>query len=89
VGTDNYPEAIQRLARGMRQRRLDLGLTEEEVAHDAELSVRHYQMLEAGRDVNPGLKTLFRVAGTLETSVIMLLQAKPEGESYRSRARRT
>lgn len=77
MGTDGYVVAIQRLARGLRQRRLHLGLTQEEVAHEAGLSVRHYQMLEAGRDVNPGLKTLFRVAGTLGTSVTALLQAKP------------
>lgn len=51
-----------------------LGLTQEDVAHEAGLSVRHYQQLESGLG-NPTFETLFNVARVLGQTVQQLLDA--------------
>ena len=59
----------------MRRRRIELGLTQEDVADRMQMVSRQYQKLEAGA-VNVTLATLCRIADALETGVVDLLKLK-------------
>jgi transcriptional regulator with XRE-family HTH domain len=63
-------------ARTIRKRRLELGLSQEEVAIRAGLDRNHYQLMESARSdrktnkaVNPRLYTIVRLADALEMPV--------------------
>jgi DNA-binding XRE family transcriptional regulator len=74
---DGTEAALRKLARNIRERRISLKMTQEDVAWEADLSVRQYQALEAGRG-NPTFKTLFSIAAVLKTTVAELLEkARP------------
>lgn len=57
------------LGRAIRAARKRAGMTQEDAAHEADLSLRHYQLLESGRDANATVKTLFAIAKALGTRV--------------------
>ncbi len=57
----------------IRRRRKELGLTQEEVAHLAELDRKHISSVETGR-ADPGNWTLIRIAGALEIPAEQLLE---------------
>lgn len=61
-------EALGRLAHAIRATRAAAGVTQEDAAHEAGLSVRHYQELESGR-LNASYLTLRSVAAALGTTV--------------------
>jgi transcriptional regulator with XRE-family HTH domain len=73
VGIEGYQAALRKLAKTVRERRMSLRLTQEDVAWEADLSIRQYQSLEAGRG-NPTYKTLYSVAAVLKTTVADLLE---------------
>lgn len=63
----------------LRARRLELNLSQEEVAKRAGLSYRRYQAFEGdARPFNPTLATLRRLAEALETTLSVLLVAPGE-----------
>lgn len=66
-------DLLQVLRRALRERRNDLGLTQEEVADVLGMAVRHYQKIEAG-ELNITLRTLARVASAVRTSPADLLK---------------
>ena len=61
------------LGAALRAKRLLLDLAQEDVAHDASLSVRHYSKIENGSS-NATIGTLFRVARILGLDFQELLQ---------------
>lgn len=83
-----FEAAARRLAREIRARRLSLDppKTQEEVAEEAGMSVRHYQQIEAGTDVNPRLETLFGIAVALGTTAVELLDPDRPTKTARRRA---
>ena len=56
----------------IRKRRGRLGLTQEDVAHAADMAVRHFQNLEDA-DVNVTLRTMTKVARALKSDLRDLL----------------
>lgn len=63
------------MARTLRRRRLDAGLSQESLAYAAGLSRNHIQLLEreVGALPNPTLRTLYALADALACRVIDLL----------------
>ncbi|WP_084542128.1 helix-turn-helix domain-containing protein [Calidithermus chliarophilus] len=59
---DSYEELIQQLRLHLIDLRRQKGYSQEQVARLAEISLKHYQDLERGRSVNPGLRILWRLA---------------------------
>lgn len=70
-GSDLYLSALAELAPFLRETRLAMALTQEEVAYAAGLAVPAYGRLERGRSpaggpANPTLHTMLRVFGALD-----------------------
>lgn len=65
VTDHEYHRARKRLALAMKRRRIELGLTQEDVADRLGIVPRQYQKLESG-GVNITLRTLARIANALE-----------------------
>ena len=61
VAQSSFEEYAQQVGAVIRRLRRDRNLTQEDVAYEAEVSIRHYQQLESGK-MNPTLRTLYRVA---------------------------
>jgi transcriptional regulator with XRE-family HTH domain len=78
-------DSVGRLAATLKRRREEAKppMSQEQVAHDAELSLRHYQKIEAGAG-DPRLSTLLRIAGALGTRLSEIIE---DIESRRSRGR--
>jgi len=72
MAADGLERALKRFSRSIRDRRLRLGLTQEDVADSAGIALRHYQKLEAG-EVNVTLRTMVRIAEALRLQVHELL----------------
>ncbi len=88
---ESFEESMRALARLLRNRRLSLGLTQEEVAYEAGLSVRHYQLLEsdlASPTNNPRFRTLYNIAIVLETSIRDLIELNRGGHPKSKRISR-
>ncbi len=73
-------------AQTIRRRRLELGLTQEEVAIRAGIERSHYQLMESARSyrktnkaVNPRLYTIVRLADALEVPVDDLVKTVAAG----------
>ena len=60
------------LGRAIAERRRAIGKTQEDLAYEAELSLRHLQKIEAGQTY-PRLTTLLSVAAVLRTKAQRLL----------------
>lgn len=56
--------ALAALSRVVRRRRESAKMTQEDAAHEADLSLRHYQSLEGGR-LNASFVTILRVCRAL------------------------
>ena len=71
---ENRDESVNRvlLAVAMRRRGMKPERTQEAIAHEAGVSLRHYQKIEAGLG-DPRLSTLLRVAAALDTTLQSLL----------------
>jgi transcriptional regulator with XRE-family HTH domain len=87
VGQDGFQASVQRLARAIRARRLELNLTQEDVAFEAGISPRHYQQLESGAG-NPTYRTIFVVSRVLDSAVAELLDPAHRAKLQRRRATR-
>lgn len=85
MGQEGFEALVRRLARSIRARRLELNLTQEDVAFDAGLSARHYQPLESGT-ANPTYQTLFKVARVLSVTVADLTDPTRRTRIQRRRA---
>jgi transcriptional regulator with XRE-family HTH domain len=59
-------------------------MTQEDVAHEAGLSVRHYQKIEAGTG-DPKISTLIAIAGALGTKLQTLLDRADDLQGQRRR----
>ena len=70
---------MRRLARTIRDRRLELNLSQEHVAHEAGLATRYYQDLETGRGANPSLRAVWNVARALDSTLPEMLATRPRG----------
>ena len=68
----NVPTLLTIVARRVRQRRLDLQLTQEDLAAKSGLAVRHLQKIEAG-EVNLTLRTLASLSAALDVKANRLL----------------
>ena len=67
-------EILMRAVGGnIRSARLNAGLTKEETAAGSTIDVKHLQKIESGR-INVTLKSLARIAATLNTSPERLLK---------------
>lgn len=84
VSDDRYKKAQQDLAKNIRRRRKELGLTQEDAAHAMGMATRHFQKVEAG-ELNITLRTLCRIARALGSEVSELLA--PQGETGRRSAK--
>lgn len=60
-----YESFLRALCAAIRDRRERKGLSQEATAHEAGVSIRHYQKIEAGDALNPKLESLFGVAAAL------------------------
>ncbi|MFO0714280.1 MAG: helix-turn-helix transcriptional regulator [Sandaracinus sp.] len=67
----------------IRSRRLRAKLSQEQVAHDAEMDSKRFQRLELGM-VNATINTLARVARALGTDYWTLLGARPPARMSRA-----
>lgn len=74
VAKDSVDPFLRRLAACIRQRRTSLGLTQEHVAHEAGMSVRHYFGIDRGLAKNPTLNSIRRIARALGVEVSDLLR---------------
>lgn len=75
------------LGRAIRERRENTeGISQEEAAHRASITVRHYQKIEYG-ETDPGLGVLLRVAKGLSTTLQALLDRADELKASRPRKR--
>jgi transcriptional regulator with XRE-family HTH domain len=67
-------KALANLAKAIVDARRRAGLTQEDVAFEAGISVRHYQSLESA-DLNPSYLVLLSVSRALKISLPRLLSA--------------
>jgi ribosome-binding protein aMBF1 (putative translation factor) len=67
-------KALANLANAIVDARRRAGMTQEDVAFEAGISVRHYQSLE-GADLNPSYLVLLSVSRALKISLARLLNA--------------
>jgi transcriptional regulator with XRE-family HTH domain len=73
-------QAQERFARNLRNRRLEIGLSQEDVAHESGLHATEVSRLErAVRE--PRLSTMVRLAKALETTVADLVSGVEGGRS--------
>jgi transcriptional regulator with XRE-family HTH domain len=74
-----------RLCRTIRHRRLDLGLSQPDLARLAGLSLRRVQQIEAGQAANPSLKAIYLISKALQLDMADIF-ALPLEKSSRQRA---
>jgi transcriptional regulator with XRE-family HTH domain len=89
VAGDAWEATIERLARSIHDRRLNLGLSQPDLARLAKVSLRRVQQLEAtatGAEANPSLRVLHRLAAALETDIPGLLNPGRLAKPVRRRA---
>ena len=72
--------ALRRFGRRIAELRVQKGLTQEELAERARLSVRYIQMVEAGTNVS--IRTAIRFANLLRVELPELF-VKPSGDATR------
>jgi transcriptional regulator with XRE-family HTH domain len=77
--------ALRRLGQRFAELRVQRGLTQEELAEQADVSARYIQRIESGNE-NVSVKTAVRFSNLLRVSLLDLFQ-KPTGRPTRVRAR--
>jgi len=77
-----YGEQAQRLAAGLRSRREDAGMTQEQVAAQARVAVATVRKIESGSVTNPGIFTVIAMLRALGAAAedIAVLAATPRLE---------
>jgi DNA-binding XRE family transcriptional regulator len=68
MGVRRFKRAVNRFATEVRERRIESGLTQEAVAEAAQMSVRSYQLIEAGK-ANPTLRKMLSIADALDLTL--------------------
>lgn len=68
---DGGAEALERVARRVRALRVEQRLSQETVAHNAGLALRHFQKVEAG-EVNLTVRSLAKIAQALSVDIARL-----------------
>lgn len=76
-----------RFQQALRSLRRAQGVTQEELAARAGLSVRHYQLLEAGEHINPELLTVVALCRALEVGIAELVVLEDPIKVKRGRGR--
>jgi DNA-binding XRE family transcriptional regulator len=66
--TKSYEQVIQSIASNIKNRRNELGYTQEEMAQKFDFNYRYYQKIEAGEH-GYALRTLYDVAAALELEI--------------------
>jgi transcriptional regulator with XRE-family HTH domain len=56
----------------LRQRRKELGLTQDDVAREAKISMQHYYLIENGKSQNITKETMINIAQALKATVTEL-----------------
>jgi transcriptional regulator with XRE-family HTH domain len=74
------------LALALRKARMAAGMSQEHVAFEAGISVRHYNDLESG-GLNPGYLTLRRVVSALDSTVAEIVRSADRQKIPASRGR--
>jgi transcriptional regulator with XRE-family HTH domain len=79
---DGWEEFAREFGLGLQRRRLELGLSQEQVAYSAGLTRSHYQQLERGhsgptRPANPSLITMLSLSATLGITLEELIPEIP------------
>lgn len=69
----DYEQFLEHVSQNIKEARIRLGLTQEEMAEKFNFNYRFYQKLESGR-YSPGLHTIFRLAKALKTTPDKLLK---------------
>lgn len=69
----NHADLAADLGAAVRERRTALGLSQEHVAHEAGLSVRHYAKIEKGTE-NATIASLFNIATVLDLNFFDLVR---------------
>lgn len=87
AGVAAYDRTRKMLAKRVKERRAQLGQTQEAAAEKADLDVRHWQKLEAA-DLNVTLRTLCAVATALKSPVAELFAHHTSEKTSASRGRR-
>lgn len=89
----DWDDYVRELGITLQRRRLELGLSQEELAHAAGITRSHYQQLEKGhsrpdRSANPSLRTLVSLSQVLGLLVSDLLpRDQPEPAEGRAASR--
>lgn len=89
--TKKRDQVVRRFAERLRQLRVLRGITQADLAAEAEVSVSYVSELESG-DTSPGLDLVARLAKALGTTLIDLLPGDNEPESMdelKERSRRS
>jgi DNA-binding XRE family transcriptional regulator len=73
VKPTRYQHFVRALCAAIRDRRERQGLSQEDVAYEAGVSIRHYQKIEAGDSLNPKLENLHGIATALEMRLSELI----------------
>jgi transcriptional regulator with XRE-family HTH domain len=66
--TDTFESLSRSLGAAIKAYRKDRDKIQEDVAHDADLSLRHYQQIESG-DMNATLRSIHNIAQVLGTDM--------------------
>ena len=83
---NSWDEIAKHLSQTIRERRLDLNISQGDLARIARISLRRVQQLEAGENSNPSLKTVYSLANALDTDIVELLSVKSVISARRTRA---
>ncbi len=81
------PVNVRVLGLAFRQRREKIGMTQETVAHDADISTRHYQDIEAGRK-GASLIIAIRISNAMNVSLQRIVNAAERLDATTGRVRR-
>jgi transcriptional regulator with XRE-family HTH domain len=73
VAGSSFEAFAKGVGEAIRRARERADLTQEDAAHEADLSLRHYQLLEGGRGSNATLKSLYAIAQAVGTTVSQIV----------------
>jgi transcriptional regulator with XRE-family HTH domain len=84
VKASGYERFVSSLSVAIRSARESAGLSQEQVAFDSGVSVRHYQKIEAGDTANPKLENLYGIAAALGLPLSELVERAEPARRRRS-----
>jgi transcriptional regulator with XRE-family HTH domain len=87
---ESWSSVARRVARNVRERRLERNWSQSRLAIKSGLSLRRVQQIEAGGpDANPSLRAVHQIARALGTTAVALLgeEASPAGRERATKGR--